>query len=728
MSPEVRVQPLSNADPRRVGRYRVLARIGGGGMGRVYLGRSKSGRLLAIKVVHPGHAGDTDLRTRFVREVGAARGVGGVFGVPVVDADPDAETPWPATQFVPSVSLREAVERCGPLPARSLATLAPGLAEALRAVHRAGLVHRDLKPSTVLLAADGPRVIDFGIVRVLDGASVTRTGQVLGTAAFMSPEQANGLPVTPASDVFSLGSVLHHAAAGRPPFGGDERTVLFHIVHDDPDLGAVPPGLRDPLRRCLAKDPRDRPTPDDLVRDLPGHLSSGPDPSGDSGPGGPAAQPGSDRRPVPVPQADAGWLPPPVRELIAERDRLARRSLAAPPAPASGAPSRRRRRTAVAAAPAAALVAGCGAAFGTDLYLRERSTSEAGSEGAGGGAGASEGRDETLYPPPPGPAWGADFVSGDTHPDLLEDRGDDPEAAPVTSLAFDPGEPERLYTARLGKLDRWDLTAELAGHEDVEHGGEPLVGSVAFSPDGAYRATGSVTGEVLLTDTATGETGTVVPAVSEAGLDSAESAGLPLAERYPETVGADFSAESDILYVVGADGWTRFDVASGARLPTPEQARGAGFRLHPDGGSAVVADGSTVRVVDPATGAERDRFDTGASGGVTAVPIPGGERIATGGEDHMVRVFDAESHEELHALAGHEGAVTAMAVDPGGEVLVSGDEFGRVRMWNLATGEWIGGDDSQQSPVPGSAFAFNPGGTRVAVGYENGLATVWTRP
>ncbi|MFC9280145.1 serine/threonine-protein kinase [Streptomyces collinus] len=263
------LRALGAGDPDRVGPYRVVGRLGAGGMGRVYLARSKGGRAVAVKVVRPELAEDREFRQRFAREVAAARRVNGVFTAGVVDADPDADPPWLATAYVPGVSLDTAVARHGGWQAGPVTTLAAGLAEALEAIHAAGLVHRDLKPSNVLLAADGPRVIDFGISTATEASAITRTGVVIGTPGFMSPEQLTGEPVGPASDVFALGAVLAFTASGSGPFGtGSAQGLMYRIVHGDPDLDAVPGPIRALVGRCLAKRPGDRPTVDALLSEL----------------------------------------------------------------------------------------------------------------------------------------------------------------------------------------------------------------------------------------------------------------------------------------------------------------------------------------------------------------------------------------------------------------------------------------------------------------------------
>ena len=268
------LKDLSAGDPTSVGPYRLLGRLGAGGMGQVYLARSPGGRLVAIKLIRPDLAEERGFRARFSSEIAAAKNVSGIYTAAVVDADADAELPWMATVYVPGPSLADAVDDNGPLPVRSVLALAAGLAEALQAIHRAGVVHRDLKPSNVLLASDGPRVIDFGISLALERSMMTATGMVIGSPGFMSPEQARGRrEVGPPSDVFSLGAVLAFAATGNSPFGtGPTPALLYRVVNEEPDLTAIPAELSPLIGQCLAKDPAGRPTPADLLDRLSGEV------------------------------------------------------------------------------------------------------------------------------------------------------------------------------------------------------------------------------------------------------------------------------------------------------------------------------------------------------------------------------------------------------------------------------------------------------------------------
>ncbi|MFF7858689.1 PQQ-binding-like beta-propeller repeat protein [Streptomyces sp. NPDC007904] len=277
------VDQLTQHDPRRIGPFEVLGRLGAGGMGLVYLARSASGRRVAIKTVRTELAEDQLFRVRFTREVEAARAVSGFYTAAVVDADPRAAVPWLATAYVPAPSLEEIVNECGPLPAQAVRWLAAGVAEALQSIHGAGLVHRDLKPSNVLVVEDGPRVIDFGIASGVSNTRLTMTNVAVGTPAYMSPEQAkDSRSVTGASDVFSLGSTLVFAATGHAPFhGANPVETVFMLLREGPDLDGLPDELRPLIESCMQMEASARPTPADLQAQLAPHLfGSGSDDSG----------------------------------------------------------------------------------------------------------------------------------------------------------------------------------------------------------------------------------------------------------------------------------------------------------------------------------------------------------------------------------------------------------------------------------------------------------------
>jgi eukaryotic-like serine/threonine-protein kinase len=262
----VMMQELQPGDPQLIGAYRLRGRLGAGGMGRVYLGLSPGGRQVAVKVIRTDLAQDPEFRERFRREITVARSVSGLYTAPVIDADVDGPVPWLVTEYVRGPSLADAITRHGPLPAASVLALARGLAEGLGAIHAAGVVHRDLKPANVLLAEDGPRVIDFGISRAVEASALTHTGLVVGSPGFMSPEQADGRRVGPPSDIFSLGAVLAFAATGQGPFGtGSTPALIYRVVHNAPDLSPLPPELLPLIERCLAKDPAQRPAAAQLL-------------------------------------------------------------------------------------------------------------------------------------------------------------------------------------------------------------------------------------------------------------------------------------------------------------------------------------------------------------------------------------------------------------------------------------------------------------------------------
>ncbi len=296
--PPLVIQPLSADEPRLIGGFRLRGRIGTGAMGRVYLGETAGGRPVAVKVIRSELADDPQFRRRFAREVQAVRAVHGLYTAPLVDADPEAPRPWLATGYVAGPSLRDAVAAHGPLPTDAVYALAGGVAEALSAIHTAGVIHRDLKPANVLLVDDGPRVIDFGIAHTAGASHLTKTGQRVGTPPFMSPEEALDKAVGPSADVFALGALLTYAATGKPPFGeGPSDTAVVHrIIYEPPNLADLDGELRELVEACLHKDPDQRPTPAEIIercRARAGHT-----------------QPGS------------GWLPRPIAAEISQHEDL----------------------------------------------------------------------------------------------------------------------------------------------------------------------------------------------------------------------------------------------------------------------------------------------------------------------------------------------------------------------------------------------------------------------
>ncbi|MFF3791163.1 serine/threonine-protein kinase [Streptomyces sp. NPDC001981] len=402
-------QPLQADDPPVVAGYRLTARLGAGGMGRVYLSHTQGGRPVAIKVVRPELADDPDFRRRFRREMEAARRVRGAYTAELIDGDADGAPPWLATLYVPGPSLAEAVGRAGGLPVPAVLWLTAGVAEALQAIHGSGIVHRDLKPSNVLLASDGPRVIDFGISLATGVSSYTATGSTIGTPQFMAPEQASGGAVTAATDVFALGQIAAFAALGESLYGdGPAVSVLYRIVHSEPDLSLLPTRLRPLIARCLAADPAERATLAEVVEWCREQLGE----DADAG-AGPTVWREVTGPEVTVPPPAPDPTPAHTLPLVVTGPQQARDPWAAPTDP-GGAPSRRRRtRLAVGAAVTAVVLVLTALAWTVmDVTGAFRGRDHGGSGGTGSAAGAHPGTttEASTSPSPsaPGAKSGAD--------------------------------------------------------------------------------------------------------------------------------------------------------------------------------------------------------------------------------------------------------------------------------------------------------------------------------
>ncbi|MFI0452889.1 WD40 repeat domain-containing serine/threonine protein kinase [Actinomadura sp. 6N118] len=614
------MDPLQGGDPRQVGTYRLLGRLGGGGMGQVFAGRSRGGRLVAVKLVRPELAGDAGFRRRFAQEVAAARRVGGFYTAQVVDADPGADPPWLVTAYVPGPSLQQAVHEHGPLPAAALGVLGAGLAEGLDAIHGAGLVHRDLKPGNIILAADGPRVIDFGIARAMDAAHTSTA--VLGTPGFMSPEQARGQQVGPASDVFALGSVLTFAATGNGPFGmGSVEAVVYRVVHAEPELTGVPSHIAAVVIACLAKDPGQRPS----LREILDRLA--------------------------VPHAGGGpWLPPAVTTMVSTYERTTR--------PPGWHPSRRAfvvgglSTAAVASIPVVALLnsppAGAGkpraSATSLPAVLLE---------------GDGEMRSVTFSPD-----------SG-----LLAGVGDDGRTRlwKVASRT-----PAGTFTHKV--VNPWSkpLSAVTSFNPEFRS-----ARSTAFSPDGARLAVGNGDGTISLWDVATGDV-TTLPYLDPVEWDGALSAVAinpvngTLASTYdaPAVRLWDLAARSSIATLTTGDGYWAAALAfnpSGDVLATAS-------------GNDIPGNKSTDGRLQLWDASSRTNIATLAhtNSNVNSLAFsPDGKTLANLCNDGTITLWDVAARTRTATLSGAGSGVTCIAFGKGG-VLAGGFNDGTITLWDVA--------------------------------------------
>ncbi|MGW0818889.1 outer membrane protein assembly factor BamB family protein [Streptomyces viridiviolaceus] len=619
MATQRNVGPGTEAEfPEYAGHYRLESCLGSGGMGVVHLARSTSGLKLAVKVVHAEFAKDPEFRGRFRQEVAAARRVSGAFTAPVVDADPDAARPWMATLFIPGPTLSEQVKRNGPLGPAQVRRLMAGLAEALRDIHRVGVVHRDLKPSNVLLAEDGPKVIDFGISRPKDSELRTETGKLIGTPPFMAPEQfRRPREVGPAADIFALGSVLVHAATGRGPFDSDSPYVVaYQVVHDEPDLTGVPDELAALVLRCLAKEPEERPTPDELMRELRSEAASYDTqafiPAQRTEPDGGAGA-GPDPDPVPEPE--------PGPEAAAE-------------APADVPARRRGRRPGMRAVlGAAALVA---AAVAVLVPLRS----------ADGGA-APESSETPRAVAAGFDAWEAEPAGGEGVPQCT--YGAKTLVCARTGLVFalDPSDGRSLWRHPVASVLRGAPPAVSAGlvQPALDHGPglealDPASGATRWEKDDlAYSGT-TATGTTLLLTRADGTVSGVDAATGDIRWNRSFP-GLPVpyfhwfggGTAYAVSVAAD-GGSTRVTAVDPATGDVRWD----------EELTGTLDLLGAAGGSVYLAEGDSV--YGRAKGVVRYTPDTGATRRV-ALPVPvdeaqggvyGGEVYLMGGGGSLVAV------------------------------------------------------------------------------------------
>ncbi|GHB49333.1 serine/threonine protein kinase [Streptomyces viridiviolaceus] len=673
MATQRNVGPGTEAEfPEYAGHYRLESCLGSGGMGVVHLARSTSGLKLAVKVVHAEFAKDPEFRGRFRQEVAAARRVSGAFTAPVVDADPDAARPWMATLFIPGPTLSEQVKRNGPLGPSQVRRLMAGLAEALRDIHRVGVVHRDLKPSNVLLAEDGPKVIDFGISRPKDSELRTETGKLIGTPPFMAPEQfRRPREVGPAADIFALGSVLVHAATGRGPFDSDSPYVVaYQVVHDEPDLTGVPDELAALVLRCLAKEPEERPTPDELMRELRSEAASYDTqafiPAQRTEPDSGA---GAEPDPVPAPESQPG----PGGEAEAPVDVPARRR------------GRRPGRRAVLGA--AALVA---AAVAVLVPLRS----------ADGGA-APESSDTPRAVAAGFDAWEAEPAGGEGVPQCTYGAKTLVCARTGLIFALDPSDGRSLWRHPVASVLRGTPPAVSAGlvQPALDHGPglealDPASGATRWQKDDlAYSGT-TATGTTLLLTRADGTVSGVDAATGDIRWNRSFP-GLPVpyfqhwfggGPAYAVSVAAD-GGSTRVTAVDPATGEVRWD----------KELTGTLDLLGAAGGSVYLAEGDSVH--GRAKGVVRYTPDTGATRRV-ALPVPVDE--AQGGV--------------------HRGEVYLMG---GGGSLVAVDMTAGRQRWRLETGIARG-----SAPVADSRHVYvtGPDGRLLGVDARRGRLLGQTPP
>ncbi|MDE3721352.1 serine/threonine protein kinase [Nocardiopsis sp. N85] len=660
------MEPLHPTDPPRIGGYRLTARLGAGGMGRVYLARTTSGRLLVVKVVHPELAGEEGFRARFAREAEAARRVGGFHTAQVVDADPDADSPWIATAHINGPTLEQAVRADGPLAPPVLHVLATGLTEGLQAIHACGLVHRDLKPANIILAEDGPRIIDFGIARPVDADSMTTRGAVFGTLPYMSPEQTDGSRVGPASDVFSLGTVLAYAATGTGPFSGTTMAeTLRRLISPPPDPGDIDPHIRDLITHCWNHDPAQRPTPEQILTRFEHHglESAWPvttvvvPPAGTTvrNPSRPTVSESPEGEPAPAPYEPRAGVP----TRAEGGDGTDRRG---PEDPGSARnPGRTGVLGSIAVMGVFALVVGPAV---LDLSQSETSGSE-GSE--------------------PGPF-------------MVIEHGDS-----VRSMAFAP-DGATLATGEGRTVALWSVDS---GERIDVTGDEEWLGSVEFTfDDGTLFLESGETARLWYADT--GEE--TVTLVGHSG------------SNRPSALGPDGAT----LVSAHADGSARWwDVATGERIGfTGHGEHGVHpVAFGPDGTTLATghADGN-ARLWDVETGEGIADF-TGHDGLVKQVVFsPDGTILATGGTDGVVRLWDVGTGERIADFTGQDEPVGSVVFGPDGTTLaITGNSTAQV--WDIDTGERIAEFTDHTGSV--RSAAFSPDGTTLATG-DDRTVRLWS--
>ncbi|WP_412519148.1 serine/threonine protein kinase [Actinomadura madurae] len=631
------MEALQDGDPGRIGPYRLEGRLGAGGMGEVFLGVSSGGRRVAVKVIRAEHLDRPEFRVRFAREVEAARKVGGFYTAQVVDADPEADEPWMATAYIPGPSLRDVA----PLPPAEVARLGAALAEGLAAIHASGLVHRDLKPGNVIMSEDGPRIIDFGIARAVEAGSLTADGAVLGTYAYMAPEQVLGDRSGPPADVFALGCVLAFAATGRSPYDAATIPAIVHrVLHEEPGLAGLAESLRPLVAACLTKDPADRPATDRILA----HLAD----------------------PATAPLAACPATPDADRTVERGTMQVTRVTGAARP---TGRIPRRTMLVGAAAAVAAAgasaflLTRGDGrprAARAEDAMLPPTTTLFKDGQPVERVALSPDGRilvcggpqAKTVY------LWGP--AAGNVIHELSAPGG-------VAALAFSP-DGKLLATGHTNAtVVLWDVeSADARQPRPLRTLHAEETGALAFSPDGL-----TVAGPNRLWSIATGDT--------LGDLSGADGVRAVVFSRDGRRVMAGMEGDPGSVRV--------WDVRTrGPITDVPDRGRTSSLALTPDGRTLVSAGGgATIRLWDAARVRIIGVLDSGQTGDVTDVAVSAdGKVLAGAGDDFIVRLWDLAARRMTATLAGSGGRISGLALATDGRTVVGGS----VRSGQAAVNLW----------------------------------------
>ena len=721
-------QALGADDPEQLGDYTLAARLGAGGMGKVYLSHTLAGRPVAIKAIRPELADDPGFRRRFRREVAAARRVHGLYTAPVIDSEIDTTPLWLATAFVQGPTLSAAVSRHGTLPTSAVLLLAAGVAEALQAVHGEGIVHRDLKASNVLLAMDGPRVIDFGIARAVDSTALTNTGVAVGTPSFMSPEQALNKDVGPATDIFSLGQLVTYAAKSTPAFGeGQTYGVLYRIVHEEPDLDGVPEVLLPLLHRCLTKDPDKRPSlaeviglcraaseggilrrsgnwlPDAITADITRHQDV-PEQGATChqlGLAGVAKVPEGTQTQLPESPTSSGSLGSPELNDDAAADADADAETGAGVEGETGTGN------------------GAGAETRTGAGVRADTGSSSGTEG---GSGADHGPDAKT---------GAGSPTSAPPPALSASHSDADNAGHPPSEASPPG--PRKSTPPEG------MAAEAP---EAPEAPEPVSPTYrAASVPSAQRNT--VGGHSSGQPTSKGKT----KASRERSTPTAGNAGQPPPANTPQpdrkpirrrallTLGATLLAgAAGTTAVIGLredgddknpkDATPKEIAVTSTATFTGHKVQVYGVAFSPDGETLATASDDEVVILWNVETQNRAATLTGHKHSVTAVAFsPDGKTLATACGDETVILWNVETRDRAATLNGHKNPVNRVVFSPDGKTLAAASGVGVVILWNVETRDRAATLDGHEYAVNG--VVFSPDGRILATASEDGKVILW---